>query len=194
MPNKKITLRTNATSNSSLRVQLKTVPFSTLWAAYPQTSPLCIDPATGEAAFPDECAIRLGSCLATAGITNNSFKGARCWYKGHSRAHLLRAEEVANWLQRRPFAGCPKPLDITGKDWVSKIKHKTGIVFFRDYWQRKGERSQTGDHIDLWNGSRLTASSFQGRVNNFMRFTVGVGALWYSDLANAKKILFWEIQ
>lgn len=193
MPNGKKTLPTSATPKSNVQVQLKTVPFSVLWAAYPRTAPLCKDPATGKAAFSDECAIRLGTCLAAVGITNNSFKGARCWFKGHPRAHMLRAEEVANWLHRRPFAGCPNASDITGEDWRYQVKDKTGILFFKDYWQREGEKSRTGDHIDLWNGNSLTASSFQGRVNNFLRFSVGLRELWYSDLGNAKKILFWDI-
>ncbi|WP_343656883.1 type VI secretion system amidase effector protein Tae4 [Cupriavidus sp.] len=193
MPNKSNRLPTNTTAQSRAEVQLKVVTFSELWSAYPRISPVCKDPATGKAAFSDECAIRVGACLAAVGITNKSFKGARCWFKDHPRAHMLRAEEVANWLQQRPFAGCPKPLDMTGKDWVSKAQGKTGLIFFKDYWLRKGESSPTGDHIDLWNGERLTAVSWRGRVNNFMRFTVGAGALWYSDLANAKRILFWPI-
>lgn len=193
MPNKRNRLPTNATPESKVEVQLKTVTFAELWSAYPQESAPCKDPVTGKAAFADECAIRLGSCLASVGITNHSFRGACCWFKGHPRSHMLRAEEVASWLQLRPFAGCAKPTDVTGKDWRSKVKGKTGMVFFKDYWEREGETSPTGDHIDLWNGQSLTAATLQGRVNNLLRFTIGVNALWYSDLGKAKKILFWQI-
>jgi hypothetical protein len=127
MPNKKTVVRTNSTPNSIKEVPLKAVTFAELWAAYPKETALCKDPATGKAAFSDECAIR------------------------------------------------------------------TGVVFFKDYWERKGEKSPTGDHIDLWDGESLTAASLRGRVNNFLRFTIGVGALWYADLGEAKKIMFWEI-
>ena len=54
--------------------------------------------------------------------------------------------------------------------------------------------SPTGDHIDLWNGETLTAASLQGRINNFLRFTIGLGSAWYSNLAESKKILLWEIK
>jgi hypothetical protein len=193
MPNRKQQVSTNATPGSKAKISLKVVTFAEMWSAYPQETALCKDPETGKAAFSDECAIRLGTCLANVGITNSSFRGARCWFKGHPRAHMLRAEEVANWFQLRPFAGCPRPTDLTGKDWRSKVRNRTGLIFFKDYWEREGERSPTGDHIDLWNGQSLTAASLQGRVNNFLRFTIGIDAFWYSDLGEAKKILFWDI-
>ena len=41
------------------------------------------------------------------------------------------------WLQ--PFCGLPKkPEDITGKDWKSKDKGRTGIIMFHAYWTRDG--------------------------------------------------------
>jgi hypothetical protein len=175
-------------------VQLRVVTFAELWSAYPNETALCKDPATGNAAFSDECAIRMGTCLANVGITNTSFKGARCWFKGHPRAHMLRAEEVAKWLKLQPFAGCPKPSDITGTEWRARAKSKRGIIFFKDYWQRDGEKSPTGDHIDLWNGESLTAASLRGRLNNFLRFTIGLSSAWYSDLGKSREILLWEIK
>lgn len=194
MPNKKMEVPTNAGNGSAAEVKLKRITFAELWNAYPNEAAPCKNPKTGDAAFSDECAIRVGTCLATAGITNKSFTGARCWYEGHPRSHMLRAEEVANWLLLRPFAGCPKPTDITGKNWQAAAKGRTGIVFFKDYWRRDSEKQPTGDHIDLWNGSSLTAPSLQGRINNFFRFTLGLGVAWYSDLAKSRQIWLWEIQ
>lgn len=107
---------------------------------------------------------------------------------------MLRAEEVANWLLLSPFAGCQKPMDITGKDWRATAKNKKGIIFFKDNWVRDNEKNPTGDHIDLWNGETLTAASLQGRINNFLRFTIGLGSAWYSDLSESRKILLWEIK
>ncbi|WP_074687063.1 T6SS effector amidase Tae4 family protein [Paracidovorax citrulli] len=43
----------------------------------------------------------------------------------------------------------------TGTDLFKSIHGRTGILFFRNYW---GPGRQ-GDHIDLWNGSRVTALS-----------------------------------
>ncbi|WP_246279260.1 T6SS effector amidase Tae4 family protein [Paraburkholderia ultramafica] len=115
---------------------------------------------------------------------------------------MLRAKEVAEWLQRRPFAGCPAPLPITGTGWQDNVKGKTGVIFFGSYWRRNlKEREPTGDHIDLWNVDRLTSSS-----ETTLRFTFGIDKVWnplsifgvgpenlYSNLADSKLILFWEI-
>ncbi|MGT2508396.1 T6SS effector amidase Tae4 family protein [Cupriavidus basilensis] len=82
---------------------------------------------------------------------------------------------------------------MTRKDWRNTAKNKRGIIFFKDYWQRDNEVLPTGDHIDLWNGETLTAASLQGRLNNFLRFTVGLGSARYSDLGKSKKILLREV-
>ncbi|MGH8781815.1 T6SS effector amidase Tae4 family protein [Paraburkholderia sp.] len=201
MPNRKTIVRTNTTPGSIKEVTLKVVTFAELWRAYPHSDP-CIDPSTGEPAFEDECAIRFGTCLAGTGITNKSFKGEKCWFHGHPPSHMLRAKEVSEWLRRRPFAGCPSPETVTGADWRDKVKGKTGIIFFGSYWRRNlKEKTPTGDHIDLWNGDRLTPSS-----ETTLRFTLGISWIWnplsfigvgpenlYSNLADSKLVLFWEI-
>lgn len=40
----------------------------------------------------------------------------------------------------------------SGKDVFGKVKGRTGIVSMKDFWGTP----QVGDHIDLWNGWRLT--------------------------------------
>jgi hypothetical protein len=201
MPNKKTVVKTNSTPNSVMVVNLKAVTFPELWTAYPKSEP-CIDPSTGKPAFEDECAIRLGTCLANVGIANKSFKGEKCWFHGHPPSHMLRAKELAEWLRRRPFAGCPLPQTVTGKDWQTAVKGRTGIIFFGSYWRRSlKEKDPTGDHIDLWNGERLTPGT-----QTTLRFDVGIPKIWnplsiigvgpenlFSNLADAKQILFWEI-
>jgi hypothetical protein len=57
----------------------------------------------------------------------------------------------------------------------------------------------TGDHIDLWNGSRLTASGLIGTLTTTARYLGQRSFLpatdWgYSDLGKSKTILFWEIK
>ena len=38
---------------------------------------------------------------------------------------------MANWLKKRPFAGCPKVEIITGKEFRKKLNERTGIVFLK---------------------------------------------------------------
>ena len=115
---------------------------------------------------------------------------------------MLRAKQVSDWLHLRPFAGCPTPETVTGEDWQEKVKGRTGILFFGSYWRRSlKEKDPTGDHIDLWNGDRLTPST-----QTTLRFDVDIPNIWnplsvlgvgpenlFSNLADAKQILFWEI-
>ena len=92
-----------------------------------------------------------------------------------------------------------EPENITGKEWESKVKGRSGIIYFENYWHRKGEtKTATGDHIDLWNGSKLTPNA----ANNVRR--LGLNSIqwlpWpldgfnFSDLGNSTKILFWEVK
>ncbi|WP_255640117.1 T6SS effector amidase Tae4 family protein [Cupriavidus sp. EM10] len=52
----------------------------------------------------------------------------------------LRAYEMATWLkQKRQFCGLPDaPQNITGSEWETKIRGRTGIVYFFGYWQQEG--------------------------------------------------------
>jgi hypothetical protein len=115
------------------------------------------------------------------------------------KATAVRADELAEWLQLQPFAGLPKAENITGGDWESKVKGRTGIIAFSNYWTRDGEVNASGGHIDLWNGSRLTISSSEGLLSVIGR---GIGirsthipgtTYGYSDLSKATQILFWRI-
>lgn len=129
--------------------------FDTLWNNHPTISSAIFEDDTpclnnGKRAFENQCAIRMGECLSKSGINLDSFKGARCWFN-HKPAHILRAEELANWL-KSPFSPFKKMHVFAGVDGFSGIKGQKGIIFFKDYY---GPRQQ-GDHIDLWNGSRLT--------------------------------------
>ncbi|WP_322057193.1 T6SS effector amidase Tae4 family protein [Paraburkholderia sp. J63] len=143
----------------------------------------------------NQCAIRLSIALHILGIEMKSFRGEG-QIRIDGKRTALRAKEMAAWLKLRPFAGLSAPIDITGDGWQARIKGRTGIVFFSGYWARDTDRhgQTTGDHIDLWNGTRLTSPGIQGRVNTFMRFIVGIPSAWYSDLGKSRQILFWEIK
>ena len=54
----------------------------------------------------------------------------------------------------------------------TKIKGRTGILFFENYWTRSGETQAraSGSHIDLWDGSRLTVSGFADGVATIGRY------------------------
>lgn len=187
-------INTNTTKNSICAIQMQAITFGALWANYPSSPPCDGKDARGEPAFSDQCAIRVGVALKKSGTTFKSYpKNGKCWF-GHED-HVLRAEELAAWLKTAPrFCGWQKPNDVTGLKWEESIRGRTGIIFFKDYWQREGERGSSGDHIDLWNGSRLTNSSARGVLTTFARFTLGIqSGPGFSDLGKASQILFWNI-
>jgi hypothetical protein len=196
MPNKPTKVRTNPTPNSIKEVQLEAVTFRELWDNYPSGNPY------DNPAYENQCAIRMSVTLHRVGISMKSFSSklvrpssgqstiGRIILDG--KATATRADEMGQWLKQQPFAGLPKAEDVTGIDWQSKVKGRTGIIQFSRYWTRDGENadSASGGHIDLWNGRSLT-----GGFSSFLRFRMGMASTWwYSDLGQSKQILFWEIK
>lgn len=177
-------------SLSSQAPEAVTVRFGELWNAYPASDP-CVNPANGKKAYDNQCAIRVGLALQRCGVSFRTFKGPRCEYGPSGNGMVLRAQELADWLSHRPFANCPKPAVMPGKAFHKAMAARRGIAFFKDYWLREGEKSPTGDHIDLWNMDRLTPS-----WQSFARFTLGIGRIpsLYSDLENARAVMFWPIE
>lgn len=209
MPNQKTVVRTNSTPGSIKEVQLKVLTFQELWENYPTGNPY------DNPAYANQCAIRLSVTFHRVGIEMRSFSEklvkplssqptiGRIMLDG--KATATRADELGEWLNLRPFAGLPAAANITGPEWESKVKGRTGIIQFSRYWTRDGERAAnaSGGHIDLWNGKRLTISSVPdgfatiGRLFGVSSFRQGanvLGALSYSDLSRSKMILFWEIR
>lgn len=168
------------------------VKFEDLWKNHPHV--------TGEGSVLDErtyenqCAINVAAALIRAGVSIESFKGARSWQKDKPK-YPIRAQELANWLAEPP-KGIPfPPWKFTGeriynprtKETVydqAPVKSGTGILFYQNYW---GPGLQ-GDHIDLWNGSRLTDTTSWLRI----RFHVVVPGMW-SDFLKSSSIWFWSI-
>jgi hypothetical protein len=167
--------------------------FVQMWAGYPSSHPY-VDPKTGDdpPGFDNQCAIKLSVALHATGVDLASFKGAHVQVAAGRAA--IRAEELAAWLKTQHIDGMLGPVDITGADWQDKIKGKHGIVAFTDYWTRPGEKTPTGDHIDLWNGKSLTSSGLAGMAVSFARFTLGMtSGPGFSDLGKARQITFWEV-
>lgn len=205
MPNKKTVVRSNSTPNSIKEVPLKAVTFQELWDKYPSGRPF------DNPAYSDQCAIRMSVTLHRVGIEMKSFSSARVKpISGQTsigriildgKATATRADEMGEWLKLQPFAGLAKAEDITGHDWESKVKGRTGIIQFSRYWTREGESAAnaSGGHIDLWNGARLTISSAPDAIATISRY-LGRQSLFpgtsygWSDLRNSKQILFWEIR
>jgi hypothetical protein len=205
MANKKTVVKKNSTPNSVLEVPLNALTFNELWANYPLGDPY------DNSAYKDQCAIRMSVTFHRVGIEMKSFSSqlvhplsgqpsiGRIILDG--KATATRADELGEWLKLRPFAGLPNAEDITGSDWESKVKGRTGIIQFSRYWTRDGESAAdaSGGHIDLWNGSRLTISGPVDSVATVGRM-FGMNSLFpgtsygFSDLRNSKQILFWEIK
>ena len=170
------------------------VMFGVLWAAYPSSKPY-LDLTTGKVpeGFDNQCAIKISLALLEAGVKLERFKGAVVFIKGARIA--IRAQELAEWLKIQSVPGIAPAETITGERWESKIRGRTGIVYFADYWTRGNEKLPTGDHIDLWNGSRMTASGVEGVAVTFLRFGLGIeSGPWFSSLNKAKTIWFWEVK
>lgn len=197
MPNKKTIVTTNATPNSIKEVQLKVVTFQELWENYPSGNPY------DNPAYSDQCAIRMSVTLHRVGIEMKSFSSklvkplsgqpsiGRIILPADGKVTATRANELGEWLKLQPFAGLGKAENITGRDWVGKVKGRTGIIIFDGYWTRDGEvaGNASGGHIDLWNGEKLTGFGTGLRVS----LNIVVPGIW-SDFRNSKTILFFPVK
>lgn len=155
--------------------------FEKLWKNHPTIdAPMFSDDApctvNGKRAFNNQCAIRMGVSLQKSGVKLDTFKGAKCWH-GHKPAHILRAEELTNWL-KGPFSPFKQRFEFKGVNGFQDINGKKGIIFFKDYY---GPGNQ-GDHIDLWNGSRLT------KFRTWFEFSVCDGRHY-----SKADVLFWPV-
>jgi len=200
----KATVQTNAVKDSVCKVGVPPVTFAQLWNSYVTGKPY--DDPSGQ--YANQCAIRMSATLHRVGVEMKSFSQkvvkpapgkatlGRILLNGKPAA--TRADEMAAWLKLQPFCGLPSnPEEVTGSDWESKVKGRTGIIFFGEYWARDGESAAnaSGGHIDLWNGSRLTNNGFLGTLETFARFTLGIrSGPGYSDLGKSRRILFWEVE
>lgn len=166
---------------------MKAIKFSDLWKSYPNESPC--DKKT----FSNQCSIKVGAALAKCGVNTISLapKNRHCWLHKEAEGHVLSATDLATGLRTVKIPGISAPIEIEAMNFKAKIAGKKGIIYFEDYWLRPEDRPEkpTGDHIDLWNGSRLTEAS------SWLRVQLGISyeGVW-SDLEKAKKIIFWRIE
>lgn len=81
-----------------------------------------------------------------------------CWQHPKSEGHVLAAEEMARALSRASIPGLRAVIKLKPEDFEEVLAGQQGAIFFKDFWRRGSETfgNRSGDHIDLWNGRRLT--------------------------------------
>ena len=104
MPNRITKVVTNDIRNSQVRDAKKIITFNELWNNFP-SGYLC-----DKDAFSDQCDIRVAVALQNCGASLATYKGVCCWFHKEVK-HALRAEELANWLDKRYLAGRPAALE-----------------------------------------------------------------------------------
>jgi len=181
--------------------QLTKVHFEQLWNNHPTVAGVSEPCSTGgKPNYHDQCAIRMGVCLTKSGFDLAQIKApsklAFCAFHDRKEGHTLRAEQLARGLIHFPDlyqAGVAPKEDITPKGFRDAIKDRTGIIFFADYWERAGEsfQSRSGDHIDLWNGERLT------KWISYLRILLNISGhnrfIDWSSFEDSKQVWFWEV-
>jgi hypothetical protein len=167
------------------------IKFKDLWEAHATISdidnPCMVD---GKPAFSNQCAIRVGNALTICGYDTSTLPGAEhCWHHPKSEGHILRAEQFAKALTKVRPQSFEKGVSIPVKDFKKSISGKKGIIYFKDYWLRNSDpiNNPTGDHIDLWNGSRLTDWTSWIRISTGL----SIDGVW-SDFEKSKEIIFWR--
>ncbi|WP_208354090.1 T6SS effector amidase Tae4 family protein [Pseudaestuariivita rosea] len=127
--------------------------FTVLWNNHPGRALVC-----DEQDFPNQCAMRMGIALRTAGVTLTGLKTClgynRRKYKDHAPGHIRSAQELANHFYRKPTGHGLKASSfriMTGsiKANFAKFKNKNGMVFIMNGWG-------STDHIDIWKGGSVT--------------------------------------
>jgi len=166
--------------------------FSTLWKNFPQKESIikkCRNKQkTSDTSFDNYCAILLSECFIRSGIDISNLKADKCW--SHSgKKHIIRAEEMALALKSNTPIGFTRAVSINPGSFQVLLKDKTGVIYFKDYWQRDKEtfNNRSGDHIDLWKKDAVTSSSMFTR--GILEFLGRV-----SDLNKSKEIWFWEVK
>jgi len=168
------------------------IKFEKLWNNFPQKEAIkksCTNKQKdSNKPFKDYCAIMLSDCFIKSGIDISLLKAKRCWSHA-GKKHILLAEELAISIKSNPPSGFKPMKKILPGSFQNDLAGKTGVIFFKDYWQRGSEsfNSRSGDHIDLWNKDKITSSGMLMRtVYEFF------GVL--SDLNKSKEIWFWEVE
>ncbi len=119
--------------------------FDKLDAGYPTAMSPCND----SPAWPNQCAIRMSIALNAEGshpVNASTYTEPKC-----SHSHARGAESLANWL----WTNFKPAFKYLPEEAEAKITNKQGIVFIKDCFTRPGETEKNGDHIDLWDKTKM---------------------------------------
>lgn len=170
--------------------------FRNLWRNHPtnNSNQLPCRRDNGKPTYHNQCAVRMGVCLRLSGVKPSQLSGLiDCGVHPYDQMHFIRAQQLANRL-----ASASGGIDGLGPvekltkdrpaDFANELYGRRGLIFLMDYWSRRGESASgnaTGDHIDLWDGYRTTASWL-------MEYFSWLG--YYGGYSGAKQIWFWPIE
>ena len=155
--------------------------FSALWNNHPNIK--SEEPLLDKEEYENQCAINLYAALERSDVDITTFHGQLSWQKDKPK-YAIRAQEVADWLATPNGIIAGRVQKFSGKNAFDRIKGKKGIIFFQNY---HGAGRQ-GDHIDLWNGSRLTHLFSWLRI----QLHVSLEGRW-SDYRKAESVWFWSV-
>jgi Zn-finger nucleic acid-binding protein len=171
---------------------MSVIKFQELWDSHPlnfsqpENFPCRND--DGTPTYTNECAIKMSLALSGAGVNMDICRKTKCDFqkRGHKN-HIIRAQELADWLATPTMLGNPKTFvqpKIKTKEEYAKTAYlnmvnKKGIVFFQDFYAPTPQSSNTGDHIDVWNIHMMSGDPNGDRINYFQR---------------TPHIWFWEIK
>jgi hypothetical protein len=161
-----------------------TIQFQQLWDSHPlNLTPPENHPCKkkdGTPAFDNQCAIKMSIALMGASVNLDACNKVKCWF-GHTN-HVIRAQELADWLAEAAQLGTPTRYTKGRRDTesifqqtvLSGIQGKKGTVFCQNFW---GTGNQ-GDHIDVWDGSTMSGgygnSSYYGRSQQVWFWEINV--------------------
>ncbi len=167
--------------------------FPKLWANHPNVKREA--PLLDKGTYQNQCAINLYAALIRSGVNAKTFRGRLSWQKNRPK-YAIRAQELADWFAS-PFGRSsgvmmPQVQKFSGKEVFEKIKGKRGIIFFQNYY---GPGNQ-GDHIDLWDGSRLTSLDtwlrIHARIGGFGLHSLST-SFFGSDFEKSASVWFWQL-
>ena len=126
MPNRFFSFQTNYASESVLTIEHRVITFQDLWQSYPSREIIHLDPTTRADIFDNHCAINVSDSLVRCGVLLRAFSGDKCWScptpneQGRG-IHAIRAQELADYLKKRPFAECPEGQRFTGVNYEESV-------------------------------------------------------------------------
>ena len=149
--NQTATVKTNSKRGSVAScssVGIVPVTFKELWDNFAgeKTPPYNVN-GKAPKGFENQCAIRMSVTMHRVGVKMISFSQNNIKPEGkaptlgrivlNGMATATRANEMAKWLNTRPVCGIAAAQNITGENWKDKVKGRTGIIFFGEYWSRE---------------------------------------------------------